>query len=158
MAKGLYQDWISGEGLARVLEWVAEGREQKQIAKLIGINAATFYEWRKAYPDFDAAFKKGRADWFERALPEVENAAYRLATGYTYTETTEERKELADGSYGLVVTKVVTKHQAPNPVANMYWLQNRAPDTWKDRRNVGQEQDESGETGAIEISSVTPDA
>ena len=161
MAKGLYKDWISGDGLARVLEWVSEGRENKQIAKLIDISENTLYSWRKAYPQFGEAFKKGRIDWFERALPDVENAGFRLATGYTYTETTEERKELADGSYGLVVTKVVTKHQAPNPVANMYWLQNRAPDTWKDRRNVGQEQDESGETGVValaEVVEVNPDA
>ena len=153
MAKGVYSDWVQGDGLARVLEWVSEGREQKQIAELIGISPGTLYAWRKAYPEFDEAFKKGRVDWFERALPEVENAAYRLATGYTYKETTQELKDVG-GTLQLVVTKVVTKHAAPNPVSNMYWLQNRAPDVWKDRRNQQPEADETGETGVA----LMPDA
>ena len=154
MAKGLYQDWISGDGLARVLEWVAEGREDKQIAKIIGIHPATLCEWKNSYPEFAEAIKKARSKWFDTVLPEVENAAYKLAVGYSYTEVTRERKEIAKGVFELVVTKEVLKHQSASPVANMYWLQNRAPEMWKDRRNVGTEVDESGETGVVALTPV----
>ena len=155
MAKGIHADWTSGEGLARVLEWVSEGREDKQIAKLIGIHPGTLCEWKNSYPEFGEAFKNARYKWFDTVLPEVENAAYKLAVGYSYTEVTKERvKDKETGEYTLMVTKEVIKHAAPNPVANMYWLQNRAPDVWKDRRNMGQEPDESGETGVA----LMPDA
>ena len=157
VAKGVYQEWTQGEGLERVRQWVANGMEDKWIADQIGIGRTTIYAWRKSYPDFEDAFKSGRTVWFETSLSDVENAAYKLATGYSYKETTQELREI-EGEMKLVVTKVVTKHQAPNPVSNMYWLQNRAPEKWKDRRNMQPADDESGETGVVAIAEVKCDA
>lgn len=151
MGRAAFEPWLTDEGLARIVEWCAEGRENKQIAKMIGIHPATLWDWRKKYATLDDAFKTGREKWFDIALPAVENAAYDLAVGYTYKETTRELKKQDDGSYALVVTKEVTKHQPANPVSNMYWMQNRAPDMWKDRRNMGQEQSDSGDTGVALI-------
>ena len=156
-AKGIREDWTSGDGLARVLEWVSEGREDKQIAKIIGIHPGTFCDWKNKCPEFGEAIKKARYRWFDTVLPEVENAAFKLAVGYSYKETTRERREVEKGVYELVVTKEVTKHQPANPVANMYWLQNRASDAWKDRRNQQPEADESGETGVVAIAPVKED-
>ena len=155
MGKSSYEPWVTEDGLARIVEWCGEGRVDKQIAQMIGITPGTLCEWKNRFPNIAEAFKTGRSQWFATALPEVENAAYKLATGYSYDEITRERREVSDGVYELVETKRVTKHQPANPVSNMYWLQNRAPDVWKDRRNVGAEPDDSGETGVVALASVT---
>ena len=153
MGRPAYEPWLTEEGLARVVEWVSEGRPDKQIAKIMDISRVTLWRWRKEHETLDNAFKTGREAWFDSSLPEVENAGFKLATGYTYKETTEELKDVG-GTLQLVVTKVVTKHVAPNALANMYWLQNRASNMWKDRRNQQPEQDESGETGVVAIAPV----
>ncbi|HAP5503489.1 TPA: HNH endonuclease [Enterococcus faecalis] len=36
----------------------------------------------------------------------------------------------------LVVTKKVTKQVAPNPTAAIFWLKNRKPDEWRDRKET----------------------
>lgn len=156
MAKGIYQDWIQGEGLERVRTLVAEGVPDKDIAKnVIGISRGTLYEWRQLYPDFADDFKKSRAVYYDTTNQEVINAIKNRAIGYTYTETTRERiKNKETDEYELVVTKEVTKHLPADPTSAFYWLQNRMPDEWKDRRNVGQEPDESGETGVVALASV----
>ena len=153
MGRASYERWLTDEGLAQVTEWCSEGREDKQIAGIMGISRITLWRWRKEHETLDNAFKTGRECWFVSSLPEVENAGFKLATGYTYKETTEELKDVG-GTLQLVVTKVVTKHAAPNPIANMYWLQNRAPDVWKDRRNAKPEEDTSGETGVALLPEV----
>ena len=153
VAKGVYQDWIRGEGLERVRTLVAEGVPDKDIAKnVIGISRGTLYEWRQLYPDFADAFKKSRAVYYDTTNQEVINAIKNRAIGYTYTETTRERIKNKDtDEYELVVTKVVTKHVPSDPTSAFYWLQNRMPDEWKDRRNMGQEQGDSGDTGVALI-------
>ena len=53
----------------------------------------------------------------------MENALFKSAVGYEYTEIT---KELTDS--GMKVTKRVTKQVAPNPTSAIFWLKNRKPD------------------------------
>ncbi|HAP5518843.1 TPA: helix-turn-helix domain-containing protein, partial [Enterococcus faecalis] len=52
-------------------------------------------------------------------------------TGYEYTEVTEELTE-----NGMEITKRVTKQVAPNPTAAIFWLKNRKPDEWRDRKET----------------------
>ena len=71
VAKGVYQEWIQGEGLERVREQVAEGVPDKDIAKnLIGISRTTLYEWRQLYPDFADAFVYASVDLDDMLNPE----------------------------------------------------------------------------------------
>lgn len=58
MAK--YTDWLTRENLIVVQSWAIEGATDEQIAKNIGIAKTTLYEWKKKYPDFAAALKKGK--------------------------------------------------------------------------------------------------
>ncbi|EJV07735.1 hypothetical protein HMPREF1334_02430, partial [Enterococcus faecalis ERV41] len=58
-------------------------------------------------------------------------ALFKSATGYEYTEVTEELTE-----NGMEITKKVTKQVAPNPTAAIFWLKNRKPDEWRDRKET----------------------
>lgn len=130
MAKGKYIDWIEPEGLLKIEGWARDGLVDEQIAQNIGIAASTLYEWKKQYPEISEALKKGK----EVVDRQVENALLKRALGYEYDEiTTEYGKE----------TKRVTKQVVPDVTAQIFWLKNRKPDQWRDKRDI----EHSGEIG-----------
>lgn len=138
MAKGKYHDWITPDGLLKVQAWARNGLTDEQIAHNIGISKETFYQWKKTFPDFSDALKKGK----EVVDIQVENALLKRALGYTFTEVTRERVIEPDPSTGqpvekLVVTKEVVKEVQPDTTAQIFWLKNRKPQDWRDRKEVG---------------------
>jgi hypothetical protein len=40
------------------------------------------------------------------------------------------------GEYELKVTKVVTKEVQPDTTAEIFWLKNRKPETWRDKKDI----------------------
>lgn len=127
------QDWNNEDGWMRIEAWARDGLTKEQIANNCGVGAATLISWEKKYPEIAAALKKGR----EIADITVENALFKSATGYDYEEVTEERKlNPSTGQFEMVVTKKVRKHVQPNNTAQIFWLKNRRPDKWQDRRQI----------------------
>ena len=95
------------------------------------INVTTLRDWRKAYPSIDSALKES-ADIADR---HVENALYKRALGYTYDEVTQElRLNKETGEERFVETRRVTKQVLPDVTAQIYWLKNRKPKDWRDKR------------------------
>lgn len=103
--------------------WARNGLTDEQIAKNMGISCSTLYDWKNKYSDISESLKRGK----EVVDVLVENALFKRALGYEYKEVTKE--------YG-VTTKVVTKHMAPDTTAQIFWLKNRRPDLWRDRKNI----------------------
>lgn len=126
MAKGKYQRWLEPEGLTLLEGWARDGLTDEQIAANIRINPSTLYDWQKKFPKISEALKKGK----EVADFEVENALLKRALGYDFQETRVENSD-KDG------TKVVQtlKHIPGDPTAQIFWLKNRRPDKWRDRRD-----------------------
>lgn len=122
MAK--YDYWITEEGLIEIEGWARDGLTNAQIAHNIGINPDTLYTWMKRFPDVSESLKRGK----EVVDRQVENALFKSAIGYMYEEETVTNA-------GDVVT--TRKYAKPNTTAQIFWLKNRKPDTWRDR----QEQD-----------------
>lgn len=131
--KGKYEYWISHDGLLRIEGWARDGLSKEQIAKNIGINVKTLWDWERTYPPICNALKKGR----EVVVRELENALIKRAKGYEVEETTEELKwNQATRKQELMVTKRTTKHIAPDTGALAFALKNYAPDKWRDRKDV----------------------
>lgn len=129
MAKGKYQEWITPEGLLKIEGWARDGLTDEQIAEKIGINRDTLYRWKKEYPDISDALKKGK----EVVDRQVENALLKRALGYQYTEKTVEKSD--DG----IKVKTTVKEVVPDTTAQIFWLKNRRPDLWRDRKDVALE-------------------
>jgi len=85
--KGKYHEWLTPEGLIKLEGWARDGLSDEQIAHNIGITKTTLYDWKKRYPDFSAALKRGK----EVVDREVENALYKRAVGFEYEEIVYER-------------------------------------------------------------------
>ena len=124
MAKGKYEEWLTTEGLILLEGWARDGLTDEQIALNIGIGTTTLYRWKKDYREIRESLKKGK----EVVDIQVENALLKRALGYEFVEVT---KELTDA--GLLVTKEVTKQQAPDTTAAIFWLKNRKPNEWRDK-------------------------
>ena len=141
MATSKYKDWLTEDGLLRLAAWARDGLTDEQIASNIGISRSTLGEWRKKYPDISDTLKREK----EIIDVQVENALLKRALGYTFTETTRERVNDYDPDTGekigthLEITKTVEKEVQPDTTAQIFWLKNRKPETWRDKKDIGVE-------------------
>jgi len=110
------------------------GMKDDEMADSMGIVRSTFYKWMHDYPEFSDAVKQGR----ENADGEVIAALFKKAKGYEYTET-ETHESDKDGV--KLVTKV--RHQPPDTGSMVFWLKNRRPNEWRDRREYVAEVDQT---------------
>ena len=141
MAKGKFEKWLTVEGLLQIEAWARDGLTEEQIAANMGICRDTLHEWKKKFPDISDTLKRGKAI----IDIQVENALLKRALGYTYVETTREQVIDYDPKTGektgshMEITKTVTKEVQPDTTAQIFWLKNRKPDVWRDKRDVGVE-------------------
>lgn len=93
-----------------IIELLARrGFTDKEIAKVVDIKEQTLTNWKKAHPDFFASLKEAKID----SDGKVQKSLYEMACGF----------EGPDGRY-----------YPPNPTAIIFWLKNRQPDKWRDKR------------------------
>ncbi|WP_420973818.1 transposase [Bacillus thuringiensis] len=128
--------WLTKEGLLKIEGWARDGLIDEQIAHNMGVSRATLRNWRKKHPIMEQAVRRGK----EVVDREVENALFKRATGYTYEEVTVERQQNG-GELQSVETKRVKRQVPPDSTAIIFWLKNRKPRAWRDRREI----DHSGE-------------
>lgn len=150
MAKGKYQEWITPDGLLQLEGWARDGLTDEQIAKNIGINPGTIYEWYKRFPKIAEAIKKGKGP----VDLEVENALLKRAVGFTYTETVKEIRQLPGGKTYTTI-KEFTKYALPDTTAQAIWLNNRKPKSWQRDRRVDNSVAEVSDDGFLDALSST---
>lgn len=127
MATGKYQKWLEQENLIKLEAWARDGLTDEQIASNMGITAKTLYEWKKKFCEICDALKRGK----EVVDIQVENALLKRALGYEYNEISEKYE------YGVLTERKVTKKQVvPDTTAQIFWLKNRKPEEWRDKREV----------------------
>ena len=131
MAAPKFDYWLTAEGLTLIEGWARDGLVLEEIAHNMGINRCTLFEWRREFPTIANALKNGRAV----ADRKVENALFNRAIGGNVTEV-----KVTDGKDGKTVV-TATKHIPADVTACIYWLKNRKPDEWNDRKTVTVEAD-----------------
>ena len=115
--------------LARAL--ARDGYIDTEIAKFLNISKKTLNVWKKTYPDFYSALQAGK---LEVDLL-VEDSLLKRALGYEYEET--EITATKDGAIKEgkpMRVKKTKKFLAPDVTAQIFWLKNRQPKTWRDRQ------------------------
>ena len=120
--------WLTPENLELVKGWCRDGATRDELAQHIGISTDKLYRWMKMSPELKKAVLCGA----EVADRQVEHALFRRALGYSYDEVTQE----ADPTGTLRISKVVRKEVLPDTKAQIFWLKNRKPATWRDRKQV----------------------
>lgn len=64
----------------------------------------------------------------------VEDALYRRALGGKTTETRKIGKTDASGKVKPEKVEIIEKEVLPDTAAAIFWLKNRQPDKWRDKR------------------------
>lgn len=110
-----------------------KGLTNPEIAKAMGVATSTFNKWRTENPEFEEAVSNGK----DIADSKVEKSLYTRATGYTY----EERKVITDidpktGETKPVRIEKTTRVVPPDTTAQIFWLKNRRPQDWRDRKDI----------------------
>jgi transcriptional regulator with XRE-family HTH domain len=152
-----------GNLLLKVEGWARDGLTNEQIASQIGITVKTLYEWQNRYSEFCEVLKKGkevvdrlvenallkRALGYEFTEKKYEQAQMSDEEFYLHQQiavnkykiehpesTLEELRlvELGVSRYKLVLVEEKTKDIAPDTTAQIFWLKNRKPNQWRDKR------------------------
>lgn len=112
------------------------GLTDVEMADVLGIAEKTIYEWKKEKPEFSQALKNGK----DLADSDVSKKLYERATGYEHVET---KFFCHDGE---VIKEDTIKHYPPDPVSMIYWLKNRQPKQWRDKREIEADVNHKGQT------------
>lgn len=100
------------------------GATDAQLAEFLGVSQTTLSSWKKKNPDFRQALKTGKT----AADARVAKSLYQRAIGFTQQEIDIRVIK------GEIVQTVITKRYASDTAACIFWLKNRQPDLWKERR------------------------
>ena len=107
-----------------------QGVTDDELAFSFGLDPKIIKGWRKMYPDFDKAIEEGRTV----ADLEVIEALHKKAIGHT--RTYDVAKMVGRGDHAHLATVTLTEDVSPETNAIRYWLGNRDPDRWSERRHV----------------------
>ena len=130
MAAKSAQAIATKDNLIRIAAWTRDGLTEEQIAKNLGISYMTFRRAKKD-PEYGEQISNALIQTKDVVDMEVENMLLKRARGYEYDEVTEEYE------MGVLVKRKVThKMVVPDTSAQIFWLKNRQPDKWRDRREV----------------------
>ncbi|HIE0523799.1 TPA: terminase [Stenotrophomonas maltophilia] len=100
------------------------GATDKEIAAFFGVRESTLNNWKLRHPSFVESLKRGKDE--VDAL--VEQSLFRRAMGYSH------QSEKVFQYQGAIVRAKTVEHYPPDTTACIFWLKNRQPDSWRDRR------------------------
>lgn len=131
MAGARYAPWLTKDGQTKLEAWARDGLIDTQIAHNMGIAPRTLYDWKKKHPQIAEALKHGK----DIVDIQVENALFKRAMGYEYEEIKTSVETMADGETKQKVERT-KKQVAADVTAQIFWLKNRKPEAWRDRRET----------------------
>lgn len=97
-----------------------------ELSYIFGVAESTIYKWKKDHAEFSEAIKDGKLTPIEK----VELSLFEKANGYSHPET---KTFVIDGE---IVTKEITKHYPPSDKAMIYYLNNLAPEKYRNQPTV----------------------
>lgn len=107
------------------------GATDKDIANFFEVHEATLNRWKLEFPEFCDALKRSK----EELDAQVERSLYQRAMGYSHPAV----KMFNVG--GAIIEKEYIEHYPPDATSMIFWLKNRQPDKWRDRRESPPEED-----------------
>ncbi len=131
--KGKLEHWLKPENLIKIKAWMLEGCTLTDLSKRMNITRTTLRSWREKNDELDKVIVEGMTS----SDVKVENSLFQRCLGMTVTDKYyEERYNKETKEMVKVLVKEVVREIAPDVKACMYWLKNRMPDRWQDKREV----------------------
>lgn len=117
------------------------GATNAQLAERLGVGETTIDRWIKDDEGFRGTVLKTRAIADSRTVKSL----YQRANGYSLPET---KVFFHDGQ---IVEHTVMKHFPPSEKALEFWLKNRQPDDWRDKKEVEISGSVNHELNAVDV-------
>lgn len=159
-----YTYWLTEEGLALIEGWARDGLTEEQIAFNIGIRRETLYDWKRKFSNISNTLKKGKEvvdrqvenallkkalgfTYTERTAKVVDRDQEVVSTErrefenrYKLDNPEATGQEIKDAAIKAIPTRerIILiendKVTLPDTTAQIFWLKNRRPDMWRDKR------------------------
>ena len=119
------------EIIEKLCKHLRQGSSIKSACAAVGISRETFHKWKKEKSDFSDKAAKAMA------IPDrkVENAMYKSARGYSYTETEYKAVQVKEKIKHIPIKKTRKIIQA-SVGAQKFILINRNPEEWRDKQDL----------------------
>lgn len=124
------------------------GATDKELADFFEVTETTINNWKLKHPKFFESIKSGK----QLADANVAASLYHRAVGYSHPEIDLKMYE------GSIIQTEVIKQYPPDPTSMIFWLKNRQPNKWRDKHEVDQKTELSGNLSFDGIKVIKPDA
>jgi len=114
------------------------GSTDAQLAVFFGVKEQTINNWKKAHKEFFESIKRAKY----QADAQVAQSLFHRATGYQHPDT-----HISNYQGNITQTDII-KHYAPDPTSAIFWLKNRQPEIWRDKKDVELE-------GNVQVTEIT---
>jgi len=102
------------------------GATDSQLADFFQVCRKTIDNWKQEHPEFLHTIKKGKIE----ADNAIAQSLFNRAKGYSRQE---DKIFLHEGKSVIVPAM---KHYPPDTTACIFWLKNRAPEDWRDVKQI----------------------
>lgn len=141
-AKGKVDRWLEPDNLLLLKAWARDGMTDATIAKKMQITPQTLWRWKKKHTAIFEALARTK----EVVDTEVENKLYENCMGFK-VEVREPIKlktvkiKTGEGRIEEEHIEYATReiYIPPNVIAQKFWLANRMPDRWREKREAPEE-------------------
>ena len=103
------------------------GATDMEIADFFEVNVKTIYQWKHTHPKFGNALKVGK----ETADDRVKRSLYMRAIGFEY-----DAVKVAFDKEGYPLYAPYREYVVPDTTAAIFWLKNRLPNEFRDRKEL----------------------
>lgn len=118
---------------ARAGKYARDGLTDIEICKKLGVGKTAYHRYQKEHKNFRDSIERGKIPVNVR----VEKALLKRALGYPVVErTTEYIKPKGKGRPVKVSMKKVEKGLAPDVTAQKFFLANRDPERWREKKEL----------------------
>lgn len=104
------------------------GATDEELAEFFKVSTRNIYRWQNQFPEFSQALKVGKASADDR----VERSLFHRACGFKH----EAVKIFMPAGAKEPVHAKYTEIVPPDTTACIFWLKNRRPDLWRDKRDI----------------------
>lgn len=108
------------------------GATDADMARAFGVADSTIDRWKSEHEGFSGSIKRGK----DEADANVAKSLYRRALGYSHKAVKILAVSQGNNAGSVVEEVPYVERYAPDTVAAIFWLKNRQPDKWRDKKDV----------------------
>ena len=109
------------------------GATDAKLADFFEVDEATINRWKHDFPEFRKSLKQGKM----QADAEIAESLFNRAKGYIAPDLDIKMYE------GEIIETPYMKHYPPDATSMIFWLKNRQPDLWREKREAVEVSDDN---------------